>query len=116
MGYEKGGLTTMMVKRSSRTYRSAAQAHAKVQAAQQELLASVAAAAVEEPMHRYSHSIPQPAPTPAAVIPSRAPSGDTPAAMTQILEQLSCQSQLLVDLLGAVISLTAAVLCQNGKS
>ncbi len=107
----------MMVKRSSRTYRSAAQAHAKVQAAQQELLASAAAAAArEEPMHRYSHSIPQPSSAPAAVIPPRAPSGDTPAAMTQILEQLSCQSQLLVDLLGAVNSLTAAVLCQNGKS
>ena len=108
----------MMVKRSSRTYRSVAQAHAKVQAAQQELLASAAAAAAtrEEPMHRYSHSIPQPSPAPATVIPPRAPSGDTPAAMTQILEQLSCQSQLLVDLLGAVNSLTAAVLCQNGKS
>ena len=113
MGYEKGGLTTMMVKRSSRTYRSAAQAHAKVQAAQQELLASVAAAAVEEPMHRYSHPIPQP--RSAAVSPAAA-SEPTSQVMTQILEQLSCQSQLLVDLLGAVNSLTAAVLCQNGKS
>ena len=95
----------MMVKRSSRTYRSAAQAHAKVQAAQQ------------EPMHRYSHPIPHSSPIPAAVTPPAAPlPPDSPAAMTQILEQLSCQSQLLVDLLGAVNSLTAAVLCQNGKS
>ena len=58
----------MMVKRSSRTYRSAAQAHAKVQAAQQELLAATAAAAArEEPMHRYSHPIPHSSPIPAAV-------------------------------------------------
>ncbi len=108
----------MMVKRSSRTYRSAAQAHAKVQAAQQELLAATAAAAArEEPMHRYSHPIPHSSPIPAAVTPPAAPlPPDSPAAMTQILEQLSCQSQLLVDLLGAVNSLTAAVLCQNGKS
>ena len=39
----------------------------------------------------------------------------TPAAMTQVLEQLSCQSQLLVDLLGAVNSLTAALLAQSGR-
>ena len=115
MGYEKGGPTTMMVKRSDRTYRSAAQAPAKVTAARQELLAASAQASREEPMHRYSHPIPSSAPvgipTPAVSL-----SSDSPAAMTQILEQLSCQSQLLVDLLGAVNSLTAAVLCQNGKS
>ena len=106
----------MMARRYSRTYRSAAQAHAKVTAARQELLAAPAAAA-EEPMHRYSHPIPHSSPIPAAVTPPAAPlPPDSPAAMTQILEQLSCQSQLLVDLLGAVNSLTAAVLCQNGKS
>lgn len=105
----------MMEKRFSRTYRSAAQAHAKVTAARQELLAAASAAPREEPMHRYSHPIPPsaPAPVPAPATPLPA---DTPAAMTQILEQLSCQSQLLVDLLGAVNSLTAAVLCQKDKS
>ena len=113
MGYEKGGTTIMMARRYSRTYRSAAQAHAKVTAARQELL-SAAAAPMEEPMHRYPHPIPL-----ASSIGETAPSArgeDVPAAMTQALEQLSCQSQLLVDLLGAVNSLTAAVLCQNGKS
>ena len=33
--------------------------------------------------------------------------------MTQALEQLACQNQLLVDLLGAVNSLTAALLCKK---
>lgn len=105
----------MMARRYSRTYRSAAQAHAKVTAARQELL-SAAPAAAEEPMHRYPHPIPQAAPAREAAAPARSCGEDSPAAMTQVLEQLSCQSQLLVDLLGAVNSLTAAVLCQNGKS
>lgn len=109
----------MMARRYSRTYRSAAQAHAKVVAARQELL-SAAAPTGEEPMHRYSHPIPQSAPAAASVtesVSTRAVREEKPssAAMTQVLEQLSCQSQLLVDLLGAVNSLTAAVLCQNGK-
>lgn len=102
----------MMARRYSRTYRSAAQAHAKVTAARQELLSTTA----EEPMHRYPHPIPQPSPVREAAAPACSCGEDTPAAMTQALEQLSCQSQLLVDLLGAVNSLTAAVLCQNGKS
>lgn len=113
----------MMARRYSRTYRSAAQAHAKVTAARQELLSASSAApaptpvpAPEEPMHRYSHSIPLAAQAVETVTPVRSGGEDTSAAMTQVLEQLSCQSQLLVDLLGAVNSLTAAVLCQNGKS
>lgn len=107
----------MMAKRYSRTYRSAAQAHAKVTAARQELLAAASAPA-EEPMHRYSHPIPQASSVsiPAEAASPRARGEDTSAAMTQVLEQLSCQSQLLVDLLGAVNSLTAALLAQNGKS
>ena len=116
MGYEKGG-TTMMARRSNRTYRSAAQAHAKVTAARQELLAASAAAAEEEPMHRYSHTIPLAASVTETAVPA-GPSREelsTPAAMTQVLEQLSCQSQLLVDLLGAVNSLTAALLAQSGR-
>lgn len=97
-----------MARRYNRTYRSVAQAHAKVTAARQELLTE------EEPMHRYSHPIPQASPAAAVSV---CPCGqDEAAAMTQILEQLSCQNQLLVDLLGAVNSLTAALLCQNGKS
>ncbi len=111
----------MMARRYSRTYRSAAQAHAKVTAARQELLSASAAAPAptpvpEEPMHRYSHSIPLAAQAVETVTPTRSGGEDSSAAMTQVLEQLSCQSQLLVDLLGAVNSLTAALLAQNGKS
>jgi hypothetical protein len=36
--------------------------------------------------------------------------------MNRVLEQLSCQNQLLVDLLGAVNSLTAAILSGKNKS
>lgn len=35
------------------------------------------------------------------------------AAMTQLLEQISTQNQLLVDLLAAVNGLTSAILCQE---
>ncbi len=95
----------MMVRRNSHTYRTAALAHSKVMAAQRELTVE------EEPMHRYPHVIPQDSPAPTAFS-----NGDASAAMTQALEQLSCQSQLLVDLLGAVNSLTAALLCQKDKT
>ncbi len=90
-----------MARRNSRTYQNAARAAEQVLAARRELLAE------EEPMRRYPHPI---AP-PASVCPAACP--DASAAQTQILEQLSCQSQLLVDLLGAVNSLTAALLCQR---
>lgn len=97
-----------MAKRiNSRTYRTAAAAHSKVIAARRELLTE------EEPMHRYPHPIPEPA-APAASVAVADPGSSQ--AMTQVLEQLSCQSQLLVDLLGAVNSLTAALLCQNSKN
>ena len=106
-----------MAKQYSRTYRSAAQAHAKVTAARQELLTQTASVPEEEPMHRYPHLIPQASSTPVTeTAPACSWEGDASAAMTQVLEQLSCQSQLLVDLLGAVNSLTAALLAQNAKS
>ena len=98
-----------MARRVNRTYRPAA-AHARVLAARQELLS-----AEEEPMHRYTHTIPPAAPQAVVAAAPACAAGD-PAAVTQALEQLACQSQLLVDLLGAVNSLTAAVLCQNGRS
>ena len=74
-------------------------------AARQALLAA------EEPIHRYSHPIPQAASCAAA--PVFEPAGEV---STQVLEQLACQSQLLVDLLGAVNSLTAALLCRQQQS
>lgn len=95
-----------MARRMNRTYRPAAvAAHVRALSAQRELLSSQ-----EVPMHRYPHPIPRSAP---GTVP---PAPESPAAATQALEQLACQSQLLVDLLGAVNSLTAAVLCQKDKS
>ncbi|MEA4954891.1 MAG: hypothetical protein VB096_05190 [Pseudoflavonifractor sp.] len=90
-----------MTRRDSRTYRTAARAHSKVLAAQQEMELEE-----EEPMRRYVFPIPQP--EPGAYSPE---SEGVSAAMTQALEQLAYQNQLLVDLLGAVNSLTAALLC-----
>ncbi|BDF66749.1 hypothetical protein AAEU42_01235 [Pseudoflavonifractor phocaeensis] len=91
-----------MVRRDNRTYRTAQRAHARVLDAQRELEAEA------EPMRRYTYPIPQPAP---GLCP--ASEEDLPTAMTQVLEQLACQNQLLMDLLGAVNSLTAALLCRN---
>ena len=100
----------MMAKQNSRTYRSAAAAaHAKVMAAQADLATSATQATVEpqeEPMRRYPHPIP-----PAACAATSCCRDSV--ELTPILEQLQYQSQLLVDILGAVNALTAAVLCQN---
>ena len=54
-----------------------------------------------EPMKRYVHPIPAPAERPA-------PPG--PEALDRVLECLAGQNQLLVELLGAVNGLSAAVL------
>ncbi len=97
-----------MAKHVDRTYRSSAAQtklkanQGKIAAARRELLER------EEPMHRYPHPIPMAAPV---SVPASAANAQ---ATTQILEQLSCQSQLLMDLLGAVNSLTAALLCRTG--
>lgn len=65
----------------------------------------------EEPMRIWPHPIcctlPQPCPT-------ERPDpccGD----LGQVLEALQCQNQLLLDILGSVNSLTAALLCRNDK-
>ena len=99
----------MMTRRNSRTYQTAAAAHSKVIAARQELAAERQRSAQEEPMHRYPHLI-QSCP-----VQDSLSCTDHSAALTQVLEQLSCQSQLLIDLLGAVNSLTAALLAQRDK-
>ena len=92
-----------MARLKSRTYQTAQEAHVKAMAARQALLAE------EEPMHRYPIS----QPAPCATAPVLEASGEV---WTQVLEQLSCQSQLLVDLLGAVNALTAALLCRQQQS
>ena len=61
--------------------------------------------AEEEPMNRYVYPIPQSV--------QAAGCGcceDTQQCLDRILETLTCQNQLLIDLLGAVNSLTAATL------
>jgi len=63
------------------------------------------AADQEEPMRRYVFPVARP-------MPERCPSGEVSPTLTQILEQLQSQNQLLMDLLGAVNALTAAVLCR----
>lgn len=63
-----------------------------------------------EPMRRYPHPIPMCAD--AAPVTSE----DCSPCMNRVLEQLSCQNQLLVDLLGAVNSLTAALLAREDKT
>ena len=65
-----------------------------------------------EPMRRYPHPIPMCcAPDPVPI-----PTDECSPCMNRVLEQLSCQNQLLMDLLGAVNSLTAALLSGRGKN
>lgn len=92
-----------MARRNCRTYRNAAQAQAQAEA----IAAQRPALAEEEPMRRYVHPVAQPMP----VYP--VPDADTAATLTQVLEQLSYQNQVLTDLLGAMNSLTAALLCRR---
>lgn len=65
----------------------------------------------EEPMRIWPHPIcctrPQPCPTQC--------SDPCCEDLEQVLEALQCQNQLLLDILGAVNSLTAALLCRNDK-
>jgi len=77
---------------------------AKVDEARRELEAEL-----EEPIHRYTFSIPQATPA----LSSAPPAEEVSATLTQILEQLHYQNQTLVDLLGAVNSLIATVLCKR---
>lgn len=62
--------------------------------------------AQEEPMRIYTNPIPT-----AATVETETTNAD----LTKILEQLACQSQLLVDLLAAVNALTAATLSLNHR-
>jgi len=62
----------------------------------------------EEPMRYWPHPITA---TPAACGCETKPTGD----LAQVAELLTAQNQLLVDLLGAVNSLTAALLCREKR-
>lgn len=67
-------------------------------------------AEADEPMRRYPHPIPM------CCDSAPVTSEDCSPCMNRVLEQLSCQNQLLVDLLGAVNSLTAALLARSDKT
>lgn len=96
----------MPANRNRNTYR--AQARTAAPCAQsipvEELVAEL------EPMRRYPHPIPMCRDS------SPAPAEECSPCMNRVLEQLSCQNQLLMDLLGAVNSLTAALLSGRGKT
>lgn len=64
---------------------------------------------VAEPMHRYTHHIPAP-------LPQRYPSPDTQTSLDYIAAQLAEETQLLVDILGAVNALTAATLSNHRQN
>jgi len=95
-----------MARRDCRdTYRTLAHSQAKVLEARRELEAQQEEQGRrEEVIHRYVYPIPRPDP-------ARTEGGS--AEMTRMLELLQVQNQLLSDLLGAVSSLTAAVLCRK---
>lgn len=100
----------MPARRNITTYRIPQSARQRVLLAREELRAEAEAASAEaEPMRRWPH------PIPTSACPACAPraDGETAAALTQALEKLQYQSQVLTDLLGAVNSLTAAALCQK---
>lgn len=103
----------MPARRNISTYRTSQSAQQRVLAAREELRTETEAqtqAAETEPMRRWPHPIPTSATCPC---PSCCPCTDeeTSAALTQALEKLQYQNQVLTDLLAAVNSLTAAVLC-----
>lgn len=104
------------MRRNCRTVRDGIRAQAEETAAS---LISQSRAAVnpsvtepEEPMKRYIYSLPSPACCPDRCSVSSAES----AVLDRILETLCYQNQLLLDLLAAVNSLTAAVLTARSKA
>ncbi len=87
----------MPVRRNQRTYRPA-----------EEVVPPAEETMEAEPMRYWPHPIA----APAGCGCEGKPSGE----LGQVVELLSAQNQLLVDLLGAVNSLTAALLCRECKN
>lgn len=109
----------MPTRRTNSTYRTSQSAQQRVLAAREELRAETEAQAAEtEPMRRWPHPIPTSTTCFSCSRSSCCPcaSEETSAALTQALEKLQYQSQVLTDLLAAVNSLTAAVLCKKNPS
>lgn len=90
------------------TYQTALRAQAKIHAARQEL-GTPRQTPAKEPMRRYSHPIPMPCTCPC---PDREQDRQC-RCLTQVLEELQAQSQLLVGLTEAVNGLTAALLASH---
>jgi len=86
----------MPARRNQRTYRPA-----------EEVVLPAEETMEAEPMRCWPHPIA----TPTACGCESKPTGD----LGQVVELLSAQNQLLVDLLGAVNSLTAALLCREKR-
>lgn len=87
-------------------------AYAQAEAAARAIIAKGRAALTpsleEEPMKRYCPAPPQPTCRPPA-------EDDIRGSLDRVLESLAEQNQLLVDLLGSVNALTAAVLSIQGR-
>lgn len=66
----------------------------------------------EEPMNRYIHPIPASAGRQEA----RGAGQELQAGLERVLECMACQNQLLVDILGAINALTAAVLSTQSRN
>lgn len=79
------------------------------------LAAETVVTETEEPMRIWPHSICCDVPASCPADCSAGCSADCPD-LSRVQELLQCQNQLLVDLLGAVNSLTAALLCQGDKN
>ena len=103
----------MNPRQRNRTYQTtAAAARAKVLAARQALADELETTPEEEPMHRYPHPIPLPCACPC---PDREQDRQC-RYLTQVLEELQSQSQLLADLTQAVNGLTAALLASRSPA
>lgn len=102
----------MPAKRMTGTYRTLQSAQQRVLAAREELRTQAATSAESEPMRRWPHTIPM-AETACSACSGCCSCADeeTAAILTQALEKLQYQNQVLTDLLAAVNSLTASVLC-----
>lgn len=100
------------------TYRTLQTAQQRVLAAREELRAQTETSAESEPMRRWPHTIPMAETACCSGCSSCACCADeeTAAILTQVLEKLQYQNQVLTDLLSAVNSLTAAVLCQKAPT
>ncbi len=104
----------MPARRMTGTYRTLQSAQQRVLAAREELRAQTETSAESEPMRRWPHTIPMAE----TVCPACCSCADeeTAAILTQALEKLQYQNQVLTDPMAAVNCLTAAVLCQKNPS